>query len=90
MTPDAPPPKPSDTLPADATAETSGDKIWRVAGLSSTAIEAARAAARQAGIPLAAWLAGLIQTVADRERAERVRPLHRPAGKTKRPAGKTK
>lgn len=71
MTPDAPPPKPSDTLPAGSAAEAGADKIWRVAGLSPTAIEAARAAARRAGIPLAGWLAGLIQTVADRERAER-------------------
>ncbi len=68
MTPDAPPPKPSDTPPA---VEAGADKIWRIAGLSPAAIEAARAAARRAGIPLAGWLAGLIHTVAERERAAR-------------------
>ena len=57
--------------PAAATDAAADDKLWRVAGLSPAAAEAARAAARRAGMPLAAWLAGLIHTVAERERAER-------------------
>lgn len=46
------------------------DKAWRIAGMSPAAIEAARAAARRAGVPLATWLAGLIHHVADRQSAD--------------------
>ncbi len=49
-------------LPAD---QEPADKVWRIAGMSPAAIEAARAAARRAGVPLAVWLAGLIHHVAD-------------------------
>ncbi|MFN4283145.1 MAG: hypothetical protein ACK4NA_10950 [Alphaproteobacteria bacterium] len=61
---------PPDRPAAEASAATE-DKHWRVAGVSPAAAEAARAAARRAGMPLAAWLAGLIFAVAERERGAR-------------------
>lgn len=55
------------------TSQEPADKVWRVAGMSPAAIEAARTAARRAGVPLAIWLAGLIHHVADGQNADEER-----------------
>jgi hypothetical protein len=65
MTPD----KPLRQAPADPAVETGAERTWRIPDMSPAAVESARAAARRAGMPLAAWLAGLIEVVAERERA---------------------
>jgi hypothetical protein len=57
--------------PGPETGDASGtDRVWRIADMSPEAVEAARAAARRAGMPLAVWLSGLIHAVADHEEAE--------------------
>lgn len=62
---------PSDITPPHAAADDSAaDPLWRIPGMSPEAVEAARAAARRAGVPLAVWLSGLIHAVADHEDAE--------------------
>lgn len=55
-------PTPADQAPAD--------RVWRIADMNPATIEAARAAARRAGVPLAVWLAGLIHHVADAQEAD--------------------
>lgn len=61
----SPDPTTSDTA-SDAHAT---DHIWHITGMSPEAVEAARGAARRAGMPLASWLSGLIHAVADHEDA---------------------
>jgi hypothetical protein len=67
MSPDLP----TSASPSSAAGDgNEADRVWRVADMSPQAVEAARAAARRAGMPLAVWLSGLIHAVADHEEAE--------------------
>lgn len=62
---------PADPSPHDDVSDArENERIWRIPSMSPAAVEAARAAARRAGLPLAAWLSGLIHAVADHEDAE--------------------
>jgi hypothetical protein len=62
---------PADPSPRDDLSDPGeNERVWRIPGMSPAAVEAARAAARRAGLPLAVWLSGLIHAVADHEDAE--------------------
>jgi hypothetical protein len=61
---------PSHEMGPETGDESGTDRAWRIADMSPGAVEAARAGARRAGIPLAVWLSGLIHAVADHEEAE--------------------
>lgn len=62
---------PADPSPRDDILDgQENERLWRIPGMSPAAVEAARAAARRAGLPVAVWLSGLIHAVADHEDAE--------------------